>query len=91
MNSESRSTTQSQECCRETLRFQEINSPGTYLWNETGNLLRLPEEVVKPGHSPIFEIATQGDDRVTKLSDNPYMPRSKARLLAADADLQVNF
>jgi hypothetical protein len=28
---------------------------------------------------------------VTKLSDNPYIAVSKARMLAADLDLPVNF
>ena len=34
------------------------------------------------GHDPLF---------VTKISDNPYIPVTKARLCGANCDVNVNF
>jgi len=79
------------QCKLETLRFGELNRPGTYyMWN-TGGICRIPEEALKASHGPSLEIKLQGDDRVTRLSDDPFLPLSKARLIAAQAELEVNF
>lgn len=71
--------------------FDEINQPGTYYSNWSGHLLRIPEEALKPGFSPKFEILGKEPVIVTKLSDDPYVARSRARMIAADLDLDVNF
>jgi len=72
--------------------FDSINEPGTYFCNWTGQLFRIPDEAIKPGHSPIISIVGPAQTfLVTKLSDNPYLPLSKARMIAADLDLNVNF
>ncbi len=75
----------------ETLPFGEVNAAGTYYMWATGGLCRIPEEALKAGHSPTLEIVLQGDNRVTRLTHDPFTPLSKARLIAADADLDVNF
>jgi hypothetical protein len=71
--------------------FESINEPGTYLSNWTGHLIRIPEDGFKPGRSPLIEIRGKEPFFVTKLSDDPYLTITKARMLAADLDLQVNF
>jgi hypothetical protein len=73
------------------LPFDEVNQPGTYLSNWTGHLIRLPEDGVKIGRSPVMEILGQEPMLVTKLSDDPFITKTKARMLAADLDLPVNF
>lgn len=73
------------------LMFCNINEPGTYFSNFTGHLIRIPEEEVRPGLSPAIEIRGKEPIFVTKLSDDPFIPLSKARLIAADLDLKVNF
>ncbi len=71
--------------------FDHINEPGCYICNWSGHLLRIPEDAIAPGRSPLINMV--GKDRlfVTKISDNPFIPVTKARLLAADWDISVNF
>ena len=71
--------------------FDQITEPGTYFSNWSGHLIRVPEEALKPGHSPLIQIRGKEPMTVTRLSDDPYLCISKARLIAADLDLSVNF
>ena len=71
--------------------FEAINEPGCYVCNWSGHLLRIPEDGVKPGRSPLVNISGTEALFVTKISGNPYIPLSKARMLAADCDVVVNF
>jgi len=71
--------------------FGEIHDPGAYVNNYTGSLFRIPEEALVKGHSPVMEIVSLTGPIVTKVCDDPWVPISKARLLAADADIQINF
>ncbi len=73
------------------LLFEGICEPGTYFSNWSGHLIRVPEDGVKPGRSPIIEIRGKEPMIVTKLSDDPFLTLTKARMLAADLDLEVNF
>jgi len=73
------------------LPFVAINEPGCYICNWSGHLLRVPEDGVKPGRSPLLSISAFEPLFVTKISNNPYIPLSKARMLAADCDVVVNF
>ena len=76
---------------RTQLPFDEINGPGCYLSNWSGHLIRVPEDAIVPGRSPVIEILGREPMIVTKLSNDPYITLTKARLLAADLDLEVNF
>jgi len=71
--------------------FKSLNEPGTYLCNWSGHLLRVPEDAVQQGRSPVIEILGKETTYVTKLSDDPFIPVTKARMLAADLDHAVNF
>ena len=71
--------------------FEAINEPGCYLCNWSGHLLRVPEDGVAPGRSPLLTIIGNKPLFVTKISDNPFIPVTKARLLAANCDVAVNF
>jgi len=71
--------------------FTEINEAGAYISNSTGNLFRIPEDALVVGRSPLVEIVSNGGTMMTKVSDDPWLPISKARQLAADADLSINF
>jgi len=71
--------------------FDQINEPGCYICNWDGHLLRIPQDAVAPGHSPLVNMIGQDPLFVTMISDNPFIPVSKARLLAANFDLPVNF
>jgi hypothetical protein len=71
--------------------FEQINEPGCYICNWTGHLMRVPEDGVQPGRSPLINMIGHDPLFVTKISDNPYIPVTKARLLAANWDVNVNF
>lgn len=71
--------------------FGDLNEPGTYYSDWSGHLIRIPDEALKPGHSPVIEILGRGPMVVTKLSDDAFLPITKARLIAADLDLAVEF
>ncbi|MFQ5463758.1 MAG: hypothetical protein ACE5E5_14170 [Phycisphaerae bacterium] len=71
--------------------FESIDSPGCYICNWSGHLLRIPEDGVKSGRSPLLEIKGTEALFVTKICNDPFIPLSKARMLAADCDVAVNF
>lgn len=71
--------------------FSNLDEPGTYVSNWSGHLVRIPQESLKPGHSPVLEIIGKEPMIVTKLSDDPFITINKARMIAADLDLMVNF
>ena len=71
--------------------FERISQPGCFVFNRTGDLLRVPDDALLPGHSPAIDIVSKEPWLVTKIANDPYLPLGKARSLAADMDLYVNF
>ncbi len=71
--------------------FESISEPGTYVCNWSGHLLRVPEDGVTPGRSPMISMISCDPLFVTKISDDAYVTRTKARLLASNYDCNVNF
>ena len=83
--------TTGQCCAGTTVPFEGINEPGCYICNWSGHLLRVPEDGVTPGRSPMVNIVGCEQLFVTKIADNPFIPITKARLLASNYDVCVNF
>lgn len=75
----------------ESLAFADVHTPGCYVARQTGDLFRVPAEALGEGHSPNLEIVSTPPKVVTKIADDPWVPISKARQMAADADLYVSF
>ncbi len=71
--------------------WNDIDFPGCYLLIDSGELVRIPEEALAPGHSPLVTITSSRDTRVARLSENPSEPISVLRATAADNDYFVNF
>ena len=71
--------------------FERISTPGCFVLNRTGELLRIPEDALSPGRSPNIDIVSKDPWLVTRISNDPYLPLNKARAVAADMDLPVNF
>ena len=71
--------------------FEGINEPGAYVANWSGHLIRIPEDGVAAGRSPLISMSATEPLTVTKISDNPFVPVTKARLLASNLDVNVNF
>lgn len=73
------------------LPFEAVQEPGCYICNWSGHLLRIPEDGVAPGRSPLLTIVGKEPLFVTKISENPYIPITKAKVMASNFDLNVNF
>ncbi len=71
--------------------FENIKDPGAYVSNWSGHLIRVPGDALKLGNSPTIAILGKEPMVVSKVSDDPFINLTKARLLAADLDLNVNF
>ena len=71
--------------------FANLETPGTYVANESGELFRVPTDALAAGRTPVMEIVSNSPRMLTKISDNPWIPISKARQLAAASDLFVDF
>ena len=74
-----------------TVAWDSISEPGAYICNWSGHLLRVPEDGITPGRSPMINLIGADPLFVTRISDNPYITVTKAKLLAANFDLNVNF
>ena len=74
-----------------TVPFAQINEPGAYVCNWSGHLMRVPEDGIAPGRSPLLSIVGCQPLFVTKICDDPYVTITKARLLASNCDVNVNF
>ena len=92
-NTTTRGTKESytQGCMGTVFPFDHVNEPGCFVCNWSGHLLRIPEDGIAPGRSPLINIVGYDQLFVTKISDNPYIPLTKARLLACNCDVNVNF
>jgi hypothetical protein len=71
--------------------WNHITQPGAYVFLDTGDLVRVPKEALALGHSPIVTLTSRHARMVARITSDPYVPVNKARQLAADADLPVNF
>lgn len=77
--------------CGTTIPFESIQEPGCYICNWSGHLLRVPEDGVATGRSPVLNIIGNEPLFVTKLSDNPFITITKAKMIASNLDCSVNF
>ena len=75
----------------QVIPFEAICEPGTYVCNWSGHLLRIPSDAVTPGRSPLINIVGADCLFVTKICNDPFVPVTKARLLACNFDIAVNF
>ncbi len=71
--------------------FSEIHEPGAWVSNQTGHLIRIPEDAVKPDRTPLIDLVSKDPLMFSKISPNPYVSLTKARMLTCDLDLPVNF
>lgn len=74
-----------------TIPYESIQAPGCYICNWSGHLLRVPEDGVAAGRSPLINMVGPDALFVTKISDNPFITLTKAKLIASNLDQNVNF
>ena len=83
--------TESTQSCGTSVPFESLQEPGCYVCSWSGHLMRVPNDGVGPGRSPLINIVGTEPLFVTKLSDNPFIPVTKARLIACNLDCKVKF
>ncbi|MFZ0339847.1 MAG: hypothetical protein WAL45_17585 [Terracidiphilus sp.] len=71
--------------------WENIKQPGAYVERTTGHLYRFPNDALVRGSSPVISILSSTPSTFVKLSDDPNVIVSKARTIAADADIKPNF
>jgi hypothetical protein len=71
--------------------WEEINQPGAYVSRDTGRLFRIPKEALGPGASPVIHQENEKGNKFVKVSDDPYVPTLKAKMAAAENNIQPNF
>lgn len=89
--SKSRETVLGSRSGSTTLPFDGIHEPGTYVCKWSGHLLRVPQDGFTTERTPRISVIGASPLLVTKLDDDPFIPVNKARLLAAEQDVAVNF
>ncbi len=72
-------------------RLDEVTEPGAFVSEGTGDLVRIvPRGVLQEGE----ELLRKHDDEpvyVMRISNDPFIPISQARLAAANLDIAINF
>jgi hypothetical protein len=72
-----------------SIPFDVIHDPGAYVCNWSGHLLRISGEA--PTHDGLLNLVGSEPLLVTKISDNPMIAVNRARALATQLALTVNF
>lgn len=67
--------------------FENIDTPGVWVDQNTGQMYRIPPEALKPGHSPL--IAVPGAKNLVRLATDFATPTSKVRSVGADHNIFV--
>jgi len=66
-------------CCGTIIPFDSIQQPGCYVCNWSGHLLRVPEDGVAAGRSPLVNIIGTDPLFVTMLSETRTSPSPRPR------------
>lgn len=74
-----------------TLTFDLIRTPGSYVCNWDGNLLRLQPDGLRSGGSPALNLVGSAPLTVTKLSHDPNLSLESAKALATELHVPVTF
>ena len=72
-------------------RLDEVTEPGAYISKGTGDLVRI---VQRGAFLEGKELLNRHDDEpvyVARISNDPFIPISQARLAAANSDITINF
>lgn len=71
--------------------WEDLREPGAYVEEGSGDLFRVPQEALITGASPIISRVSNGASRFVRVSENPAVPLVKARMVAADHNIEPNF
>lgn len=71
--------------------WEELSEPGTYVEKETGDLYRIPRELLVQGTPLLICRARLRISRLIQLSKNPFMTTFVARITCAEHNVKSNF
>jgi hypothetical protein len=74
-----------------SIPFDEIDEPGAYVCNWSGHLLRVRGDALDHRHEGSVNLVGSEPLLVTKISDNPFIATHRARSIASQLALAVNF
>ena len=69
----------------------EVSQSGAYVVRDTGDLLRIPDHSGLSEDEGPFGKNANRSVTVARLSDDPFIPITKARLAAAALDIEISF
>jgi hypothetical protein len=73
--------------------WTQVRQPGCYVDTESGNLYRVPPEAIN-GSAPTIHRETKQQPNgglLVMISENPFLPSTQARMLAAQHGIEINF
>ena len=73
------------------VEYSGINEPGVYLFEREGMLMRIPEDGLTDASTPLVPLYSNSPVWMWRLSTDPWLPMNKARNIAANNDLAVEF
>ena len=71
--------------------LSEISEPGAYVCRGSGDLMRVPRVGGSVGDEELAEKNDREPIEVTQISRDPFIPISKARIAAANLDVEISF
>jgi hypothetical protein len=73
-----------------SLDFDQVSEPGVYV-TQHGEMFRVHADFLAKAHRPAVNWEPTENRQVTRISEDPYLPITRCRQLAAHFDLTVNF
>ena len=75
-----------------TTPWDDLPGPGAYVSRRTGRLYRVPPSSLAEGYGPVIPIlGPNGEEIVTRLSEDAYEPVTNLRRLAVESSIAPAF
>ena len=71
--------------------WEDLQEPGAYVEEGSGDLYRIPKEALIDGGSPIIVKESRGASRLKQVSKDPFVTTLEARLCCAQHNVHPNF
>lgn len=81
----------SHQATHEVVGWTNIEYPGFYVNRNTGQGFRITRELLIPGASPALSFLGAENERFVRISEDPYLPVTAAKMLCADNDISPSF
>lgn len=79
------------QATHEVVGWTSIDQPGFYVSRTSGQGFRITPELLIPGASPALSRLGAEQERFVRLTENPFIPVTAAKMLCADNDINPSF